>query len=146
MNKRFFIAWLVVFIAWFGCSFVVHGLLLHGDYVAQAHLYRPEAESQQMMPFMALAHLLMAGAFVWIYARGVETKPWVAQGLRFGVVVALLTTVPWFLIYYVVMPLPGMLVVKQIVFESIQLLILGVIAAFFYREPVTVSAAAARAA
>jgi hypothetical protein len=145
MNKRFFIAWLVVFIAWFGCSFVVHGVLLHADYVAQAHLYRPEAEAQQMMHFMVLAHILMAGAFVWIYARGVEARPWVAQGLRFGVLVALLTSVPWFMIYYVVMPLPAMLVAKQIVFESIQLLILGVLTAFFYREPATVPAEAARA-
>ena len=146
MNTRFLIAWLVVFIAWFAGAFVVHGVLLHPDYVAQAQLYRPEAESQQMFHFMVLAHLLMAGAFTWIYARGVEAKPWVAQGLRFGVAVALLTTVPWFLIYYVVMPLPSMLVIKQIVFESIQLLILGMIVAFFYREPEAVATAAARPA
>jgi hypothetical protein len=146
MNKRFFIAWLVVFIAWFACSWVVHGVLLHPDYVAQSSFYRSEAESQQLFHFLALAHVLMAGTFVWIYARGVEARPWIAQGLRFGLVIALLTSVPWFLIYYTVMPLPGMLVAKQIVFESIQLLILGVITAFFYREPVTVPAAAVRAA
>ena len=32
----------------------------------------------------------MAGAFTWIYARGVENKPWLGQGLRFGVAVAFL--------------------------------------------------------
>jgi hypothetical protein len=44
----------------------------------------------------------MAGAFVWIYSRGVADAPWVPQGLRFGLAVALLTVVPTYTIYYVV--------------------------------------------
>jgi hypothetical protein len=39
--------------------------------------------------------------------RGVEAKPWVAQGERFGIAVALLTVWPTYLIYYVVQPMPG---------------------------------------
>jgi hypothetical protein len=41
----------------------------------------------------------LSGAFVWICARGVEAKPWLAQGVRFGVAVALLTIVPTYMIY-----------------------------------------------
>ena len=37
------------------------------------------------------------------------------------------------MIYYVVQPMPGMLAVKQIVFDSITTLILGGIVAFLYR-------------
>lgn len=33
---------------------------------------------------MLLAHVIMAGAFVWIYARGTENKPLLGQGLRCG--------------------------------------------------------------
>ena len=33
MNKTFFIAWVVIFVAWFAGSFVVHGTLLHDDYM-----------------------------------------------------------------------------------------------------------------
>jgi len=33
MNKKFVIAWVVIFIAWFLGSFVVHGVLLHSDYM-----------------------------------------------------------------------------------------------------------------
>ena len=29
---------------------------------------------------MLLAHVLMAGAFAWIYAFGREAKPWLAKG------------------------------------------------------------------
>jgi hypothetical protein len=84
---------------------------------------------------MILAHVLLSGAFAWIYARGVEARPWLAQGLRFGVAVALLTIVPTYIIYYVVQPMPGATVVKQIVFDGVLMLILGSVAAFLYREP-----------
>jgi hypothetical protein len=88
------IAWIVIFIAWMFGSFVVHGVLLHGDYARQPNLFRSEAEAQKYFPFMILAHVIMAGAFTWIYSRGAEAKPWLAQGLRFGLAVALLTVVP----------------------------------------------------
>ncbi|HXM83018.1 MAG TPA: hypothetical protein VN929_13950 [Burkholderiales bacterium] len=135
MNKKFFIAWIVVFVAWMVGSFVVHGVLLHDDYAKLPALFRTEAEAQRYFPLMILAHAIMAGAFAWIYSRGVEAKPWPAQGIRFGVAVALLTVVPTYLIYYVVQPMPEMHVVKQIVFDGILLVILGVIAAFIYRQP-----------
>lgn len=133
MNKKFFIAWVVVFIAWMVGSFVVHGTLLQADYAKLPGLFRPPTEAQQYFPLMILAHVVMAGAFVWIYARGVEAKPWLAQGIRFGIAVALLGVVPTYMIYYVVQPMPGMHVVKQIVFDGILVTILGVLAAFLYR-------------
>jgi hypothetical protein len=133
MNKRFLLAWLVLFVAWFIGSFIVHGLLLHADYAQLSNLFRKEAEAQNFFPLMILAHIIMSGAFVWIYARGVEAKPWLGQGIRYGVAIVLLTTVPLYLIYYVVQPMPGATVVKQIVFDAILVLILGAIAAFMYR-------------
>ena len=135
MNKRFLLAWLVIFIAWFIGSFVVHGVLLHDDYASMRNLFRPEAESQQYFPLMLLAHVMLSGAFTWIYARGVEPKPWLGQGIRYGIAIALLTTVPLYLIYFVVQPMPGMIVVKQIVLDGILMLILGAIVAFMYRRP-----------
>ena len=135
MNKKLLIAWIVIFIAWMCGSFVVHATLLHDDYLKLTNLFRPEAEGRDYFPLMVLAHVIMAGAFVWIYSRGVEAAPWLPQGIRFGLAIALLTIVPTYLIYYVVQPMPGMLVVKQIVFDSILMLILGSIAAFMYRQP-----------
>jgi predicted membrane protein len=64
VNKRFFIAWAVVFVVWMIGSFVVHGILLHADYAKLPGLFRPEAEAQRYFPFMILAHMLMAGVFV----------------------------------------------------------------------------------
>lgn len=134
MNKKFVVAWIVLFVAWFIGSFIVHGLLLHSDYLQLTNLFRAEGDQQKYFPLMILAHVILSAAFVWIYARGVEAKPWLAQGVRFGIAIALLTTVPTYMIYYVVQPMPGSVVVKQIVFDGILMVVLGMIVAWLYRD------------
>jgi hypothetical protein len=133
MNKTFIIAWVVLFVASFLGGFLVHGVLLHSDYMQVANLFRPESEQTHYFGWMLLAHVIMAGAFVWIYARGVETKPWLAQGVRYGVVVALLAVVPIYMIYYAVQPMPGSIVVKQIIFGTLWMIVLGIVVAWLYR-------------
>jgi magnesium-transporting ATPase (P-type) len=133
MNAKFLIAWLVIFILWMAAGFAVHGQLLADEYLA-TNLMRPVEEQQQFFVWMLIAHLLMAGAFVWIYARGREARPWPGQGLRFGLAIALLAVVPVYLIYYCVQPMPGILVVRQIAYDTIVVLILGAVVAFLYRE------------
>jgi hypothetical protein len=137
MNKRLLIAWIVLFIAWLTGSFLVHGLLLRPDYMQLTHLFRTESDQQKYFPLMILAHLIMSGAFVWIYARGVEAKPWLAQGVRYGVAVALLTAVPSYMIYFVVQPMPGEVAIKQAAFDGVLMVILGVIVAWLYRNTAT---------
>jgi hypothetical protein len=137
MNKKFVIAWTVLFVTWFMGSFVVHGVLLRSDYMQLTNLFRPEGDQQKYFPLMIFAHVVLSGAFVWIYARGVEAKPWMAQGVRFGVAVALLTIVPSYLIYFVVQPMPGSVVIKQIIFDGVLLVILGTIVAWLYRGAAT---------
>lgn len=134
MNRKFLIAWIVIFVAWFLGSFVVHGVLLNADYMRLGTLFRTPADSQRYFPLMILAHVMLSGAFAWIYARGVEPKPWLGQGVRFGIAVAFLTTIPTYLIYFVVQPMPAETVVKQIVFDSVLMVILGVIAGWLYRD------------
>ena len=137
MNRKLLVAWLMVFIAWMVGSFIVHGTLLHDDYAQLPNLFRPETQAQQLFHLMVLAHVMLAGAFVWIYSRGVENTPWLPQGLRFGLAVAFLTVIPTYIIYYVVQPMPSAVAVKQIVFDTILMLLLGAVAAFFIRSPVT---------
>ena len=134
MNKKFLIAWALTFVLWMAGSFIVHALLLSGDYAKLATMFRSEADSQQYFPFMLAAHIIMAGALVWIYERGVQDKPWLNQGLRFGLAAALLAVVPTYMIYYAVQPMPGALVVKQILFDSILLLLLGAFLGWYYRS------------
>ena len=111
----------------------MHGALLQADYAKLTSLFRPEPDQQQHFALMILAHVILAGALVWVYARGAEAKPWIGQGLRFGLAIALLTVVPTYMIYYVVQPMPGIVVVKQILFDGVLLLVLGTVVAFLYR-------------
>ena len=133
MNRRFFFVWAVAFVVWMVGTFVVHGVLLHADYEQLPTLFRPESDAQKYFPLLVLAHAVMSGALVWVYARGAQAKPWLGQGLRFGLVIALLTVVPTHTINYVGQPVAGVYVIKQIVFDGILLGILGAVIAFAYR-------------
>lgn len=126
MTKKFWLSTFVIFVLGMATDFLLHGVLLHGDYALLPNIMRPEADQQHYLGWMIFAHVLIAGALVWIYQRGRENKPFVAQGLRFGLVVALLTVVPTYLIYYVVQPMPGMLVAKQVAFDFVRMLLMGV--------------------
>jgi hypothetical protein len=136
MNRKFLLGWLIVFVCWMAGSFVVHGALLSADYTAlQGKLFRTPEDSQNYFALMILAHVLLSGSLVWIYARGKEAgRPWLGQGLRFGIAIALLTVVPTYTIYFVVQPMPAMLAAKQILFDGVLMLLLGVIVAWWLRD------------
>ena len=134
MSRKFLVAWVALFVLWMAGSFVVHGLLLGADYDRLQTIFRSPQDSQKYYPFMLLAHVILAGAFAWIYERGREPKPWLVQGVRFGLAVTALTVLPNYMIYYVVQPMPAAVVIKQILFSGILLVLLGVAAAWLLRE------------
>jgi len=137
MNKKFLISWIVVFVVWMIGSFLVHGLLLGEAYASLGGMIRPEADQQAYFPYMLAAHVIMAGAFVWIYQRGTENKPWLAQGVRYGVAVALLAPVPVYLIYYAVQPWPGNVVAQQIIGDGLLVIVLGIVVAALNKPAAT---------
>lgn len=130
MDKKFWIAGAAAFILSFATGFVGHGLLLHNDYGQIPNLMRTEADAMGYFPFMLLSHLIKGFAFAWVYQRGVSGAPWLGQGVRYGIAMALLITIPLYLVYYAVQPMPGSLVVKQIVVDSISTLLMAVVVAF----------------
>lgn len=131
MDKRFWISGVVMSIATLMLGFLVHGNLLAGDYQALGGMYRSEAEQMAYFPYMVAAHVLMGFAMTWIYRQGIDTsKSVVSQGLRFGLAMALFATIPWYLIYYAVQPLPGALVHKQLLFDGVGMLLLGILVAY----------------
>lgn len=133
MTKRFWLSVVVIFLLSMALDFVHHGVILHGDYLQLPALFRSEADGQRYMGWMLLAHAFLAYAFVWIYLRGREDRPWPGQGLRFGFMIAVLTVVPTCLIYYAVQPMPGLLVAKQIFFDTARTLIIGLAVAALNR-------------
>ncbi|MGN7725952.1 hypothetical protein ACTJIL_09080 [Luteimonas sp. 22616] len=131
MDKRFWVCGLVMSIAALLLGFIVHGLLLAPDYAALGAMFRSDDESQHYAHWMVLAHVLIGFAMTWIYAQGFSSgRSSSMQGLRFGLAMALFSTVPGYLIYYAVQPLPAALVVKQLLFGVATTLLLGLLVAW----------------
>jgi hypothetical protein len=129
---RIIIAVIVVWILSIAFGSLIHGMLLQADYNQVAQLYRSAQDTKFVMIFVG--YLAFAIGAVWVYSHGVEDRPWLGQGLRFGLAVWLILTVPSFLIEYATQPVPEMLVAKQIGFELINKLILGVVIAAIVRK------------
>jgi hypothetical protein len=135
MGGRFWISGVVTFVVITMGGFLIHGTILQADYEAQRNLMRPETDVQTRFHWMFVANLAMAFAFTWIYRKGREPgKPWLGQGLRFGVALACAFAVPMYLIYYVVQPWPESMVVKQIALEFVMALVTGVVLAAINRD------------
>ena len=66
MSKRFWLSFVVLFVVSMALDFLIHGWHLHAIYQSMPALYRSDADSQQYMGWMFLAHALIAYAFVWI--------------------------------------------------------------------------------
>lgn len=131
MDKRFWISGVVMTIATMLLGWFVHGFLLAGDYSSLVGtIMRSPEEASGYLHWMLVADVCIGFAMTWIYRQGIDAgKSALSQGLRFGVAVALLTVVPQFLIYYAVERLPAALVHKQLIFDSLRMIVLGVLVA-----------------
>jgi hypothetical protein len=132
MGRKCIISAAAMFVMAWALSFLVHGVLLAPDY-AVAQGMRPPSEVQSLFPFFVLAQAFFGIAFAWIYVQGKEDRPWLAQGVRFGIAVAFLTVIPTYLIYHVVTPVPLALALKQIVFDTIRIVLMGIALAWINR-------------
>jgi hypothetical protein len=132
MNRKFLISAAVMFLMAWALGFLVHEGLLGADYAKTAGM-RPPAEAQRLMHFIILAHALFGVAFAWVYVQGKEDKPWLAQGVRYGIAIACLTVIPTYLIYHVVTPVPFDLAFKQIVFDTVRVVLMGIVLAWMNR-------------
>lgn len=134
MNRKFVVSWIVMFVMSLMLGFAVHGGLLAKDYARLPNLMRTMEDSQAYFPFMLAAHVLIAAGFTWIYLKGREAaRPWAGQGLRFGIAVAVLMTIPTYLIFYAVMPFPSDLVAQQIVYDSVCVVLMALVLAWLNR-------------
>ena len=132
MTGRFWIAVVVVFLAFFVMDFVIHELILGGQYEATASLWRTKDDMRQLMPFMWIGTLVMTFFFVLIFGKGYEGKG-VGEGLRFGVYVGLMFGVPMGLGTYAIMPMPFSLAAGWTVGTFVECVVAGLIAASIYR-------------
>ena len=137
MNLRFVIAGIVGFLISMVGGILFHGILLHADYTALGPVMRSDADSAGYLPFMIASHLIKGFAFAWVYTKGLTPgAPALTQGLKFGIATCFLVAIPLYLVYYAVEPMPGILVAKQIVFDSITMILMGVVVSLIIKPSV----------
>ena len=132
MGRKCIVSAVVMFVMSWGLSFVIHGMLLAADYSITPGMRHP-AEAQKIIGYLILAQAIFGAAFAWVYYQGKEDKPWLTQGIRFGIAIAALTVIPTYLIYHVVTPVPLMLAIKQIALDTVRVVLMGTVLAWINR-------------
>ncbi len=113
--------------------YLIHSVLLQNAYIQSKDVWRtPEAMMHRIWAAQ-LANFVFAVAAVLIYVRGIEQKPWLGQGIRFGVLLALLTAVPQSLIEYFVYPIHHEMAIHWILGEGGLAVLLGIVIAAICR-------------
>ena len=127
--KKLIVAIVAGFVVQMLGLFLIHSVLLKQDYMDTASNWRPLEAMNSRVWAMLLAVLVYVIGAVLIYVRGVESKPWIGQGVRFGILLAMVAVVYGSLSGWVILPIPHMLVVKWIVFESLLSIVFGLLVA-----------------
>jgi hypothetical protein len=115
--------------------FLLHNILLAHQYAQNPDVWRLHAQFVQKIWILYVANFVFALGAALIYSRGVESKPWLGQGIRFGILLALVAAVPNSLIEYVVYPIRHELALHWILGEGALAVLLGVLLAAICQPP-----------
>lgn len=132
MKGRFWLSVLVVFVTYMIIDFILHMQVLSGAYEATQHLWRPEAEMNSMMWIMWLGTLVFSFFFVFLFSKGYEGKG-CGEGLRFGLYIGLMFSVPMALGMYGSMPITGWLAGAWLIGGVVESAIAGAILSKVYK-------------
>lgn len=134
-TKRIFITGAILALIYIVLEGVIHGYFLHDLYDQTASIWRAKDEMQSMYWIIFLAEAFFAFVFGYIYAYGYEAnKSGLGQGVRFGLLIALLFAPTNSAMWYVILPVPAMLAVYWAVFGFITLVLLGIVAGLVYKN------------
>jgi len=133
VSQKFVIAVAVAFVMFSGLGYLVHGYILAHAYGHYPNLWRSAEETAKHMPFILIANLVMAIPFVWIYERGRQDKPFMGQGIRYGIAMAALVPAGKFITYYAIQPIPHSIALHQILFDGVAIVLTAVVVARIYK-------------
>jgi len=131
MAKRLSGAMVACFVVLVATSYLIHAVWLRHDYQLAASAFRPLAGLRHRLWIVDVGEAIFTVLFCHLYTRGVEDKPWLGQGVRYGILMTLLVVVPASLSEYVTFNMPHQLALKWMLAGLVQLVILGVIVAGF---------------
>ena len=124
-------------------GYLVNDVLLVGVNAANAGVLRPEADMMAKLPLGFGGLLIAFFAFAYMYAKGYEGGSGVVEGIRFGVLVALMVIGFGWIWMYVSVPITGSLSIASMIDSLVELPLYGAIVGAVYKP---LPAPAARAA
>ena len=132
--KKLVLAIVVTFILLMATNYLIHSVWLTADYDAIPLSHRKPAGIERRFWAIVLGQVFFSVMFAYIYTRGRENKSWIEQGIRYGILVAMLTVIPTSLTEYAVYIVPYMLVIKWMVAGGIQLVLAGLVVAAIFKD------------
>jgi len=127
--KKTVIATVAGYVLQMGGSYLLHEIILKSSYMDTSALWRSESDMGHRFWIMLVAQFIFVLGAVLVYQRGVEKKGAVGQGIRYGILLAMVSIIPGNLINYVTIPVPHTLALHWVIGEGIQCLLLGILIA-----------------
>ena len=133
-QKKFWIAFIVIFVVYEVTNFIVHGLILGPTYMSEevAPIFRPQAVLNSTMWVRLFTELVWSFFFTFIFVKEYENKGRM-EGIKYGIYMGLFYSFVFAYQSYWMYPLPYSLTLQWFIFGLIQCVILGVLAAMIYK-------------
>ena len=136
MSKKFWIGFVVVFVAMEIMMFLIHGVLLKSAYEATQSLWRPD-----MMSLMWIYHVLaLIGAFflTLVFSKGYEGKG-LAEGVRYGLYIGIWMSAGMAYGSYAMINIPYSLALQWFLYGVIEYVIYGVLLSVVFGKQAAVT-------
>lgn len=114
----------VVFFVGLALDFLLYGVLLN-DALRRDSVVRSPWSG--MWPKIVLGEMIFAWFFAWVYMRGIEAKPAMQQGLRYGLAMALFWAVAGGLQMAPMIPTTETIIIGTIAGNAVKVLLQGMI-------------------
>jgi hypothetical protein len=138
MNKKFWIGFVVVFVVLAVLDIFVNAVLLKSTYEDESMKQLWRSPEDMKIGVFFIVYLFEAFFFTLIFSKGYEGKG-IVEGLRYGIYVGLLMSVPMAYGSYGAMPITYSLALQWFLYGLIEFAVLGVVIAMVYGKQATVS-------
>jgi len=128
--KRFLAGGLAIFVIFQVCDFVIHGLILGDVYMSMMNVWRPDMMS--LMWIMYVSSFVFSFLMMYVFVKGYEGRG-IPEGIRFGILIGILTNGIGAFYQYALYPLPFSLIIQWFVYGLVEFILAGIAAAAIYR-------------
>ena len=133
-SKKFWIAFIVVFVVFEATNYLIHGVILSSTYESEGikKVFRTAEEMDAKMWIMWVTDIIWAFFFTFIFVKGYENKG-IMEGIKYGIYMGIFFSLVVAYRNYTVLPIPYYLALQWFVYGLIQCIIVGITAAAIYK-------------